>query len=103
MGKPEAYVEDYLVNQAAKLDIWQCKFTSAGTSGVPDRLCIKNGYTVFIETKRKGGAPRKLQVEICNEMISRGAYVFTADTREKIDELFQAMLNKKLKRPKKLT
>lgn len=99
MGRPEAYVEDYLVSQAQKRGIWQCKFTAPSVSGVPDRLCIANGITFFVETKAKKKTPRTLQKIICNEMIDHGAYVFVADTREKVDKLFDKVLSGNLNRP----
>lgn len=102
MGKPESYIEDYLVSQAKKRNIWQCKFTAPSVAGVPDRLCIANNKTIFIETKAPKKVPRALQVEIINEMIDHGAYVYVADSREKIDELFNGLLLGKLPKPKKL-
>lgn len=87
MGKPEDYVEKYLVKQCKKQDFGCLKFTSPGTNGVPDRIIIADGQTIFVETKRAGGKLRRLQEEITAEMRRQGADVRVADTRELVDEL----------------
>lgn len=87
MGKPEAYVEKYLVKRCKALGFGCLKFTSAGTNGVPDRIVIGNRRTVFVETKRPGEKLRRLQEVIIAEMRSQGADVRVADTRELVDEL----------------
>ena len=87
MGKPEAYVEDYLVKQCKKRDILCWKLTCPGISGVPDRLLIGHGKILFVETKSKVGKLRKLQEKIINAMINHGAIVYTANTREVVDEI----------------
>lgn len=97
MGKPESYVEDYLCAKAAKNDMFVTKYTAAGTAGVPDRVLIKNGYTVFVETKRKNGVPRKLQSVIMDDMRRHGGYVFAIDTREGVDALVKKILDGTLK------
>ena len=46
-----------------KDELWWLKFTVPGMSGVPDRIALfRGGRCVFVELKRPGGKPRKLQV-----------------------------------------
>lgn len=87
MGKAEAYIEDYLVKQCKKHNFWCAKFTSPGTSGVPDRVVIGNGYTVFVELKRPGESPRMLQQVIITRMRNNGAFVLAIDNHDAIDKL----------------
>ncbi|MFJ2662543.1 VRR-NUC domain-containing protein [Arthrobacter koreensis] len=87
MGKPEAYVEKYLLKRCKALGFGCLKFTSDGTNGVPDRIVIGNGRTVFVETKRPGERLRRLQEVIIAEMRGQGADVRVADTRELVDAL----------------
>lgn len=58
---------------------WTSKFTSPSKAGVPDRIFIKNGKTLFIEFKATGEKPRKLQVEIIKQMREKGATVYVVD------------------------
>lgn len=93
MGKPEAYVEDYLVTRCQKLGFLCYKFNPSGINGVPDRIVIGYGHTVFIETKRPGGNPRKLQEIRHREMRAHGARVFVADTHEGVDDLLHDLMS----------
>ena len=58
---------------------WTRKFTSPSNTGVPDRIFIKNGKTLFIEFKATGEKPRKLQLEIIKQMREKGAVVHVVD------------------------
>jgi hypothetical protein len=84
---PEGKVEDHLFKQCKKLDFVCLKFTSPANSGVPDRVIIGNGLTVFLELKAPGESLRALQHERINEMISHGAIVRVADTTDLVDAL----------------
>lgn len=64
----------------AEADGWlQFKFVSPGTTGVPDRLYIKNGVVVFGEWKRPGEEPTEQQYKRMKEMKKHGAIVFWWD------------------------
>lgn len=91
MGKPEAAVEQYLTKQA-KLRGWRCdKYTSPSNAGVPDRILIGNGYTIFIETKAPGEKPRPLQKAIGKDMAANGAIVIVIDSREQVQQLMDLL------------
>lgn len=85
----ESKVEDYLIKKAVEHNFLCYKFTSPGNNGVPDRILIGNGRTLFVETKAPGKTARKLQKYMINQMIKHGADVRLADTFDKIDQLFQ--------------
>ncbi|MEO3931352.1 VRR-NUC domain-containing protein [Micrococcaceae bacterium Sec7.4] len=89
---PEGKVEDHLFDQCGKLDFVCLKFTSPANSGVPDRVIIGNGLTVFLELKAPGKTLRALQHEVVTEMVSHGAIVRVANTKALVDELLAEMV-----------
>ena len=89
MGKPEGIVEDYLFRQAEKHGFLCFKFTSPGHRGVPDRIVIGRGHTVFIELKSDTGELSKLQKTVIANMIEHGADVRVYRSKTEIDEFFK--------------
>jgi hypothetical protein len=92
MGKPEARVENYLLDSATKHGFLCYKFTSPGRRGVPDRIIIGRGHTVFIETKAPDGEPSKIQKLTIKRMRAAGADVRLCYTRQQVDEFFEEAL-----------
>jgi hypothetical protein len=92
MGKAENYVEGYLYRQVKAHGGMCLKFTSA-ISGVPDRIVILAGSTVFVETKAPGEEPRRLQLVRISEMRAAGGDVRIIDTRDQVDELVTELLS----------
>lgn len=88
MGKPEGIVENYLIKQSAIHDCLCYKFTSPGKRGVPDRIIIGKGRTIFVELKSETGDLRKQQEFRIREMKEHGADVRVLNTKEKIDHFF---------------
>lgn len=93
MGKAENYVEQYLKDQAKQYDCLCFKFVSYGTRGVPDRVIIGHGLTVFVETKSDHGHLSKQQKYRIYQMRMHGAIVAVAYTREQVDELYQNIIH----------
>lgn len=91
MGRAEHLVEGYLVKQAKKYDIFCCKFVSPSTNGVPDRMLIKNGHVIFIETKSLTGEPSDTQKIIIKKMREHGATVYVANSKKQIDEILSSL------------
>jgi len=91
MGKAEEFVEGYLVTRVKAHGGMCLKFMS-GINGVPDRVVILSGRTVFVETKTQGGKPRRLQEVRIEQMRTAGADVRVIDTRELVDDLVEEML-----------
>ena len=59
------------------------KFTSPGTSGVPDRIVLMpKGRIAFVETKAPGEVPRKIQLKR-----ALGFQVYVLDDKKDIAEL----------------
>lgn len=91
MGKPEGTIENYLKKLCDLHNFLYYKFTSPANSGVPDRIIIGNGQTVFVELKRPGARPRALQEAVFSAMKKRGAIVYVIDTKPKADKLIKKL------------
>ena len=89
----ESIVEDYLIKQAKIHNCLCYKFTAPGRRGVPDRILIGFGQTIFIETKKQNGKPRDQQVVVIKQMRQHGAIVCIIDNKEDIDRLFNQLTN----------
>ena len=81
--------------QNHKDDIWWLKFTVPGMSGVPDRIALlRGGRVLFVELKRPGGKPRKLQEWVHKRMRALGFDVLVFDNADECiarlhDELYK--------------
>lgn len=58
------------------------KFSSPNQKGVPDRLFIKGGVTVYVEFKAPSKQPTKYQLHTINKMRLHGAVVHVIDNLE---------------------
>lgn len=59
------------------------KFLSPGNAGVPDRLVVLPGGRIgFVELKRKGERPRKLQAHRMKELEDMGCFTAVVDDLE---------------------
>jgi hypothetical protein len=102
MATPESIIEKHLVAQAKKQGFLCFKFTSPGRSGVPDRVLIGHGHTIFVELKAPGETPRRLQEVIIQEMRDYSARVDVIDSQDLVDELLTELTSAtKPARPKK--
>ena len=93
MGKAENFVESYLKQQAEKNGFLCYKMTSPGLRGVPDRILIGNGYTVFVECKSDKGHLSEIQKFRISEMRARGAHITIAASRKDVDDLIEILKN----------
>ncbi|WP_026820021.1 VRR-NUC domain-containing protein [Arthrobacter castelli] len=91
----EDTVEKYLLTRCRANGFLCMKFVSPARGGVPDRVIITPAETVFVETKRPGGKPRRLQKIVHTKMRRYGAKVYVADDRHKVDELIRELATKK--------
>lgn len=92
MGKAENTVEGYLKTKAEDNGFLIYKFMS-GHDGVPDRILIGHGHTVFVETKAPDGRIRPLQEAVIETMSDHGAEVYVTYTRKQVDELILNLMN----------
>lgn len=83
----EAYLERKLA-EAVRKDGGLCwKFVSPQNAGVPDRICIKNGRTVFVEVKRPGEKPRPLQLVMHRRLVQQNMTVCVISAPEDIQQV----------------
>ncbi len=84
----ESQIEQTAVKKAREAGWLALKFQSPGNTGVPDRLFIKEGRTVFIEFKKDGGRLTELQKAQIRRLRSFGAEVYICYT---VDEAMRCL------------
>ena len=84
-------VESHLTSECEKAGFLCYKFVCPGYNGVPDRIVIGNGHTVFVELKAPGEQPRKLQVYRMKEIERRGGHTRVIDTIQKVDDFISEL------------
>lgn len=83
--KLEKDVEKYFREQVKKHGGLALKFTSPGTRGVPDRIVLYKGETIFVELKRPGGKLRADQIKTLGVFSRQLIPIYIIDTKEKVD------------------
>lgn len=87
----EHHIEQAL-KTAVEADGGLCwKLTSPGTTGVPDRICLKDGRAVFVEVKAPGCKPRPIQHRRIRQLQDQGFTVLVIDQVEQIEEVLDAL------------
>jgi len=89
----ERDIEKKLVAWAKQNDVYTRKFSSPAHRGVPDRIFIANGQTLFLELKKEGAKPTKLQLrEIAKINQAGGEADWAAGYEESILKIKQYLL-----------
>lgn len=90
---PEAKVEKYLTDQVNSLGGICWKFTSPGTTGVPDRIVILNGKTFYVELKRpKGGRISAIQKWRIKQLIMHDQKVYVIKNVDEASEMLKTIM-----------
>ncbi len=93
MARLEADEERDFAKWCKKQDILTIKFTPFGDCGWPDRICIMpGGLHVWMEMKRRGKKPRRLQDHRIQMLRIRGANAHWADCAEDAIEILEGYL-----------
>ena len=88
----EKHIETTLTAQAKKRGGLALKFTSPGTTGVPDRLVIlPPGRLGFVETKTTGDTPRPIQKHRIQQLKNLGCRVYVIDHTDQIPGVLNAI------------
>jgi len=87
----ESDIESYFKRQCKKLRIFVLKNT--GMRGIPDRLCVANGKTIWVELKKPGETPRPSQIARMKELRSYGAEVYVIDNKEDVDKVLNNLIS----------
>lgn len=90
----EVQIERYLVKEIERIGGLCWKFVSPGTNGVPDRIAMIHGMTIFIELKAPGEKIRPLQMHRIDEILQTGNRAFMIDSFEKVDGLIKTLESK---------
>ena len=93
-GVREGDVERRLIELCRKSGVLCWKFTSPGTSGVPDRVLVCGGHVVFLELKKPGEKPRKLQEKRLAQLRAAGADARVADSMEAVAAIVSELSGK---------
>jgi hypothetical protein len=64
-----------------------------GERGYPDRIFIKEGVTVWIELKREGEEPTRVQYYQMKRLKDRGAYAYWTDSLEGLQTILEHHTN----------
>ncbi len=83
--KREKSIESYFTDKIKAIGGMCYKFVSPGNSGVPDRVVLYKGCVAFIELKRPGKKPRKLQSLVMRDIIKQGVPAFAINSKEQVD------------------
>lgn len=85
----EREIEQKLKKETEKHSGMCFKFLSS-VSGVPDRLLLfPGGFLIFVELKREGEKPRKLQMVMIRKIRELGFDVRVVDSEQGIQELME--------------
>jgi len=79
----ESNLEQKVSDYAKQLGVLTLKLNVLGQVGWPDRLYLFKGRVLFIEFKRQGEQPRKVQVYVHNRIRSHG---FTVDVVDNVQQ-----------------
>jgi hypothetical protein len=92
----ERGIENHLKQSVTRVGGLYLKFTSPGNNGVPDRVVIFPGGTVyFVELKRPGGKPRKIQQACMRRMRHTRAHVVMINSRKQADHFIKYIERRK--------
>ena len=76
----EKDLERQVVNYCKAKGVLTYKFTSPAHRGVPDRVMMANGKTLFLELKRPGGKPTALQLREIQKIEQAGVKAAWTDS-----------------------
>lgn len=82
----ENSIEKKFKEEVEKLGGKAFKFSSPGNNGVPDRIVIIKSKCYFVELKRPGVKPRKLQKAVMKTFNRLGFKVYVIDSIEKVGD-----------------
>ena len=99
MGKPESAVEKHLRRRVLENGGFIEKWESSGSSGLPDRTVVLNGYAIFVETKAPGEKARELQRITMKEIRMAGGDAIVLDTKDKIDKFVELIMSLPPRKP----
>jgi len=89
--KSESTLEKYLIKRIKEEGGQSHKMLPTFEAGMPDRIVLLNAKTAFVELKKTGKKPRKLQVQFLKELEKQGHDARVIDTKEQVEQLITDM------------
>lgn len=89
--KIENDIENRLIRKVNALHGLTFKFTSPSTKGVPDRVVIYRGRTIFIELKRPGQQPTSLQKYWLRQINNQNVKAISLSTFGEVDTFIEEL------------
>jgi hypothetical protein len=84
----EVRIEDYLVDEMAKIGFRCDKYKTPGRRNAPDRICLGYpGWIFFVECKRPNKWPTDAQFREHERLRKMGFRVEVVNTKEQVDDL----------------
>ncbi|HZK56784.1 MAG TPA: VRR-NUC domain-containing protein [Clostridia bacterium] len=82
----EKKIENELKKQIEQIGGRAFKFLSPGNNGVPDRMILYKGKCYFVELKKPGEIPNKLQKAVHRKFKKLGFDVYIIDSLTKVGD-----------------
>ncbi|HZK56684.1 MAG TPA: VRR-NUC domain-containing protein [Clostridia bacterium] len=82
----EKDIEKKLKEEIKRIGGRAFKFTSPGINGVPDRMVLYKGKCYFVELKKPGETPNKLQKAVHRKFKRLGFEVYIIDSLAKVGD-----------------
>lgn len=90
---PEKQIETYLRKRVQDIGGRCIKMVPTYENGIPDRQVLYKGRTIFVELKKQGKDPSKLQAVFIKELEKNGFETRVIDGKDQVDELINNLLN----------
>ncbi len=95
----ESTLEKYLTKKVKDIGGKAVKMVPTFENGIPDRQVLYQGRTIFVELKKGGEKPAKLQVAFMQELNKHGFETRVIDSKELVDQLIRDLIDENGKRP----
>jgi Holliday junction resolvase len=89
----ESKIERYLYDRIKAIGGECIKINSATTRGMPDRIILRQGTIIFVETKATKGKTRLYQRYIHKRIKKQGFPVLIIKTKKEVDWLCEKLLS----------
>ena len=87
----ESLVEDRFMSLCERAGVFVSKQT--GRNGMPDRLLLYNARHWFVELKRPGKRPTKLQRAVARKIARRGGICLWADDYDRAEKIVTSLVS----------
>lgn len=89
----ESTIEKHLVKRVKAIGGKAVKMVPTFENGIPDRQVLYKGRAIFVEVKKPGETPRRLQVEYMRELAAAGFECRVIDSIDGVEKLIFDLTN----------